>query len=146
MDPAHRRAAQPRRPARGAAAGRRHDGALSARRLLQLPTAGARDLRDAGLPQMKEENMNMLRNTLFAVAAVALGGCNNAAPPPADVRGCWGTGCAIVTTSHYNPDYSGVGTINAVQMSQSKIVRGLDSSLDPDVAVDIAGDKLYVLN
>ena len=61
----------------------------------------------------------MLRSTAFAVAAVALAaGCNNAKPAPADVRGCWGTGCAIVTTSHYNPDFSGVGTINAVQMSQ----------------------------
>jgi hypothetical protein len=95
---------------------------------------------------MKEEKTTMLRNTSFLVAALTLAGCGGAAPPPPEVKGCWGTGCAIVTTSHYNPDYSGVGTINAVQMSQSKIVRGLDSSLDPDVAVDIGGDKLYVLN
>ena len=90
----------------------------------------------------------MLRSTAFAALAFALAaGCNNAKPAPADVRGCWGTGCAIVTTSHYNPDFSGVGTINAVQVSQSKIVRDIDSSLDPDVAISIsAEDKLYVLN
>ena len=87
----------------------------------------------------------MLRNSPFFVAALALAGCGGSAPP-ANVRGCWGADCAIITTSHYNPDFSGVGTINAVQMSQSKIVRGLDSSLDPDVAVDIGGTKLYVLN
>jgi hypothetical protein len=83
----------------------------------------------------------------FTVAAVLLAaGCNNAKPTPADVRGCWGGDCAIVTTSHYNADFSGVGTINAVEMQQSKIVRNIDSSLDPDVAVDASSDKLYVLN
>lgn len=86
----------------------------------------------------------MLRISSFIVAAALVAGCGNGTP--AEVRGCWGADCAIVTTSHYNPDYSGVGTINAVQMSQSKIVRGIDSSLDPDVAVEIAGPKLYVLN
>ena len=84
--------------------------------------------------------------SMTVAAALALGGCDNAKPAPADVRGCWGTGCAIVTTSHYNPDFSGTGTINAVQMAQSKIVRNIDSSLDPDVALDISTDKLYVLN
>ena len=49
------------------------------------------------------------------------------------------TGCAIVTTSHYNPDFSGVGTINAVQTSQTKVVKNIDSSLDPDTALDIYG-------
>jgi hypothetical protein len=87
----------------------------------------------------------MLMRTSFVVAALALAGCGGSGQP-STVRGCWGSDCAIVATSHYNPDYSGVGTLNAVEMSQSKIVRGLDSSLDPDVAVDIAGDKLYVLN
>jgi len=89
--------------------------------------------------------MYKLSTTLFVAAALAAG-CDNAPPTPPDVRGCWGTGCAIVTTSHYNPDFSGVGTINAVQMSQSKIVKNIDSSLDPDVNVEIAGTKLYVLN
>ncbi|HEX9101230.1 MAG TPA: hypothetical protein VF997_03445, partial [Polyangia bacterium] len=88
----------------------------------------------------------MLRISPFLVAAALAGGCNHGAPAPSNVRGCWGTDCAIVTTSHYNPDFSGVGTINAVQMSQSKIVRGIDSSLDPDVGVQIGGTKLYVLN
>jgi hypothetical protein len=84
---------------------------------------------------------------VLTAATIAVAGCDNAKPAPADLRGCWGSGCAIVTTSHYNPDFSGVGTINAVQMNQSKIVRGLDSSLDPDVAIDVsANDKLYVLN
>ncbi len=87
----------------------------------------------------------MLRTSPLLVAALLLAGCGGT-PQPNNVRGCWGTDCAIVTTSHYNPDYSGVGTINAVQMSQSKIVRGLDSSLDPDVAVQIGGTKLYALN
>jgi hypothetical protein len=91
--------------------------------------------------------MTMLRNCWFTVALAlfAAGGCDDNAPPR-DLKSCWGPGCAIVTTSHYNPDYSGLGTINAVQMAQSKIVRDLDSSLDPDVAVDLSSDKLYVLN
>ncbi|HEX7703556.1 MAG TPA: hypothetical protein VF403_22605 [Kofleriaceae bacterium] len=89
----------------------------------------------------------MSRFASFTVAAaLALTGCDNAKPVPPDVRGCWGSSCAIVTTSHYNADFSGVGTINAVQMSQSKIVKNIDSSLDPDVALDISSDKLYVLN
>ncbi len=83
----------------------------------------------------------------FLVAALALAGCNHAKPTPPNVRGCWGPGCAVVTTSHYNADFTGVGTINAVQMSANKVVRGIDSSLDPDVAVQIsANDELYVLN
>ncbi|MGZ3427263.1 MAG: YncE family protein [Polyangia bacterium] len=89
----------------------------------------------------------MLRIGTFAVAAaLVVAGCDDGRPTPAEVRGCWGSDCAIVTTSHYNADFSGVGTINAVQMSQSKIVRNLDSSLDPDVALDASADKLYVLN
>ncbi|MGZ3439914.1 MAG: hypothetical protein ACXVDD_10365 [Polyangia bacterium] len=89
----------------------------------------------------------MLRLGTIAVAAtLVVTGCDNGRPTPAEVRGCWGSDCAIVTTSHYNADFSGVGTINAVQMSQSKIVRNLDSSLDPDVALDASADKLYVLN
>ena len=88
----------------------------------------------------------MLRISTLVVAAALVAGCDNGMSAPSHVRGCWGSDCAIVTTSHYNPDYSGVGTINAVQMSQSKIVKGIDSSLDPDVAVQIGGDKLYVLN
>jgi len=89
----------------------------------------------------------MLERYAFVLvgAALALAGCGGSGQP-ANVRGCWGSDCAIVATSHFNPDYSGVGTLNAVEMSQSKIVRGLDSSLDPDVGVDIGGDKLYVLN
>jgi hypothetical protein len=87
----------------------------------------------------------MLKFTAYVVAAAFLAGCGGTTPP-ADVRGCWGTGCAIVTTSHYNPDFSGVGTINAVQMNQSKIVKNIDSSLDPDIALDTDGTKLYVLN
>lgn len=80
-------------------------------------------------------------------AVVTVGGCHGAKPVPAEVRGCWGDSCAIVTTSHYNPDFTGVGTINAVQESQMKVVKNLDSSLDPDTALDIsADDKLYVLN
>lgn len=88
----------------------------------------------------------MLKQSSFVVAALALAGCGGSPAQPQNVRGCWGSDCAIVATSHYNPDYSGVGTLNAVEMSQSKIVRGLDSSLDPDVAVQIGGNKLYVLN
>ena len=88
----------------------------------------------------------MLRISSLLVAAALVAGCDNGTSAPPDVRGCWGSDCAIVTTSHYNPDYSGVGTINAVQLSQSKIVMGIDSSLDPDVAEQIGGDKLYVLN
>jgi len=85
------------------------------------------------------------------VAAAAVAGCSNGnhiAPAPGDVRGCWGTGCAMVTTSHYNPDYSGVGTLNAVDKAQSKVVPALDTTLDPDVTMSTNADgtKLYVLN
>jgi hypothetical protein len=89
--------------------------------------------------------MHKLLSSLL-VAAALVAGCDNTPAAPVDVRGCWGAGCAIVTTSHYNPDFSGVGTINAVQMSQSKVVENIDSSLDPDVQVQIEGTKLYVLN
>ncbi|MDB4969518.1 MAG: hypothetical protein JWN44_5207 [Myxococcales bacterium] len=89
----------------------------------------------------------LTRISHLVLAAAAVAGCHSAKPVPADVRGCWGDGCAIVTTSHYNPDFTGVGTINAVQMSLNKVVKGIDSSVDPDTALDIsADDKLYVLN
>lgn len=89
----------------------------------------------------------MLKIGSFTVAAaLVVAGCNHAKPAPPDLRSCWGGDCAIVTTSHYNPDFSGTGTINAVEMSQAKVVKGLDSSLDPDVALDATTDKLYVLN
>lgn len=87
----------------------------------------------------------LTRTTLSLVATLAVAGCGGSGTPP-NVRGCWGDGCAMVTTSHYNPDYTGVGTLNAVQMAQHKIVRGLDASLDPDTQLDIADGKLYVLN
>lgn len=84
----------------------------------------------------------------FYALVLAVAGCGgNGNPPPPNVRGCWGTGCAMVTTSHYNPDFTGVGTLNAVQMAQNKIVRDLDASLDPDTSLFIDGNnKLYVLN
>jgi hypothetical protein len=89
----------------------------------------------------------MLRTTTLLVAGLALLGCDDGKPEPANVRGCWGTGCAIITTSHYNQDFSGVGTLNAVQMSQQKVVTGIDPSLDPDTAVHVAGENnLYILN
>lgn len=88
-----------------------------------------------------------IRTTLPFVLTLVAAGCGGSSPgTPANVRGCWGNGCAMVTTSHYNPDFTGVGTLNAVQMKQDKIVRGLDASLDPDTQLDIADGKLYVLN
>ncbi|HEY2744403.1 MAG TPA: hypothetical protein VGL86_07265 [Polyangia bacterium] len=98
-----------------------------------------------------KETKTMLRTTAFLVAAVVVvGGCGNNGikPAPPSVRGCWGSGCAMVTTSHYNPDFSGVGTLNAVDMAQSKIVKAIDTSLDPDVTMYASADdnKLYVLN
>src|SRR5256885_7022145 len=58
-------------------------------------------------------------------------GVQTCALPISEVRGCWGDSCAIVATSHFNPDFSGTGTLNAVQPSQSKVVKNLDASLDP---------------
>lgn len=93
--------------------------------------------------------MQRLITLLAATAAVS--GCGNntkIAPDPGNVRGCWGVGCAMVTTSHYNPDFSGVGTLDAVEMSTQKVVSALDTTLDPDVTMytNADGTKLYVLN
>jgi len=98
-----------------------------------------------------KETTNMQRILSLVVAAAAVSGCGNGnsiAPAPGDVRGCWGVGCAMVTTSHYNPDFSGVGTLDAVEMSTQKIVPALDTTLDPDVTMytNADGTKLYVLN
>jgi hypothetical protein len=97
------------------------------------------------------ETTTMQRIVPLLAAAAAVAGCGNGntiAPAPGDVRGCWGVGCAMVTTSHYNPDFSGVGTLDAVEASPHKLVPALDTTLDPDVAMytNADGTKLYILN
>jgi hypothetical protein len=90
--------------------------------------------------------MHMNRTCITFAVLVAVAGCGGGKSPPPNVRGCWGDDCAIIATSHYNADYTGVGTLNAVELSKQKIVKNLDASLDPDVAMSIENGKLYVLN
>ena len=73
----------------------------------------------------------------------SLAGCKKI---PENVRGCYGDGCAIITTSKYNPDFTGVGTLNTVKFPDRTIVRNLDTTLDPDIALAVQGNDLWVLN
>jgi hypothetical protein len=81
---------------------------------------------------------------IFGLTLLAsLAGCKKI---PDNVRGCYGDGCAIVTTSKYNPDFTGVGTLNTVKFPDRTIVNNLDTTLDPDVALAVQGNDLWVLN
>ncbi|HUS65056.1 MAG TPA: hypothetical protein VMZ28_10960 [Kofleriaceae bacterium] len=81
---------------------------------------------------------------LVVLTVSSLAGCGK--PVPANTRGCYGSGCAIITTSHYNPDFTGNGTLHTVKFPERKVTSAIDASLDPDLDVEIRDDKLYTLN
>jgi DNA-binding beta-propeller fold protein YncE len=82
----------------------------------------------------------------FAILALLLpfAGCDNTATVM--TRGCYGSGCAIVNTSHYNPDFTGTGTLHTIKFPERKVTPQIDSTLDPDTAIRIVGDQAYILN
>jgi hypothetical protein len=75
---------------------------------------------------------------------IALAGCS--AGPAIDPNVCLGANCVIVNTSHYNPDFSGTGTINVIKLPDKTITQNLDATLDPDTAIHVIDGKAYVLN
>ncbi len=85
---------------------------------------------------------NLLRLTIALGLAGASAGCTSTGAEPGRA-GCVGAGCAIVVTSHFNPDFTGNGTINTVTTANPPLITSnLDSTLDPDVAIQITqGDQ-----
>ncbi len=61
-------------------------------------------------------------------------------------KSCIGPGCIVVTTGRYNPDFTGVGTLNTVEQPGNKITTAIDATLDPDVDLAARGEELLVLN
>jgi hypothetical protein len=53
---------------------------------------------------------------------------------------------AIVVTSHFNPDFTGNGTINTIKLPDKTVQTGIDTTLDPDVYLKIQDGVLYALN
>lgn len=87
----------------------------------------------------------MLRAVPLVAITLLAAACEPA--PPADARGCWGAGCAVVATSHYNPDFTGVGALHTVKMPERAVVKDLDSSLDPDLFLARADrEHAWVIN
>ncbi len=86
----------------------------------------------------------MSKLCFMVVLSSLVAGCGK--PIPENVRGCYGDGCAIVTTSKYNPDFTGIGTLHTIKFPERTVTANIDATLDPDVALDIHDDKLFVLN
>jgi len=89
--------------------------------------------------------MRTPRATLL-LSLLTLAGTACETPPPANTRGCYGNGCAIVTTSKYNPDFTGIGVLHTVQFPERTVTANIDNTLDPDLALEVRGDSLWVLN
>src|SRR5579883_1571671 len=84
-----------------------------------------------------------------AILLCLVAACSNSAP----VNGggpnpnlCFGSNCVVVATSHYNPDFSGTGTLNTVKLPEHAVTRNLDATLDPDTVMKVANGRLYVLD
>ncbi len=84
---------------------------------------------------------------LAAGLALAGAGCTSTGAEPGR-GGCIGAGCAIVITSHFDTGgFGGSGTLNTVTSGNpAGIVSNLDSTLDPDVAIEVTGDEALLLN
>lgn len=79
---------------------------------------------------------------LFGAALAACDENSGAAP-----LSCVGADCVVVTTGRYNPDFTGVGTINTLDVgANNKITTAIDATLDPDVDLALRGEELVVLN
>jgi hypothetical protein len=59
---------------------------------------------------------------------------------------CLGDNCVIINTSHFNPDFSGSGTINTIKTPELSVTRDIDATLDPDTVIKVANDRVYILN
>jgi hypothetical protein len=84
---------------------------------------------------------------------IALAGCGGASAPidmgpdlAPNPNVCLGGNCVIVNTSHYNPDFSGTGTINTIKLPDKTVTQNLDATLDPDTAIHVVDGKVYILN
>jgi hypothetical protein len=53
---------------------------------------------------------------------------------------------AIVNTSHYNPDFTGNGTLNTVSFPGNQVQLGIDATLDPDTFIHVEKDTVYMVN
>ena len=76
-----------------------------------------------------------------ATTTIACDEANKAAP-----RSCIGSGCVVVTTGRYNPDFTGVGTLNTIELPGKTVTTAIDATLDPDVDLAVRGEEAVVLN
>lgn len=81
----------------------------------------------------------MSRRMTFALALVVTG-CQNGPGDPVLPRADF----ALVTTS--GGFAAGTGAINTVKLSDHSVVRGIDTTIDQDNGVRIAGGKAYILD
>jgi hypothetical protein len=73
--------------------------------------------------------------------AVAVGGCGTTHDPAL----CLGDTCVAVATSIFNADFTGMGTLDSVDLASRAPHLGLDATLDPDTTLKIVGEELFVL-
>jgi hypothetical protein len=59
---------------------------------------------------------------------------------------CLGSNCVVINTSHFNPDFTGNGTINTLRTPDLTVTKAIDTTLDPDTAIHSVGGKVYMLN
>jgi hypothetical protein len=70
-------------------------------------------------------------------------------PVPSNTVGCWGEDCAVVVTSQYNPDFTGIGTLHTVKLTDgaAELTENIDATLDPSVLIKMPGrEHAFVLN
>ena len=84
----------------------------------------------------------MTRLSLLVLVPLALFGCSSGTN---DGGLCLGSQCVAVATSVYNADFTGMGTLNTVDLKTRAVTTGVDATLDPDTAMRIVGDELFVL-
>jgi hypothetical protein len=77
----------------------------------------------------------------LVLCALALAACNST-----DDHGlCLGNQCVAVATSVFNPDFTGMGTLNTVDIATRAPHTAIDATLDPDTTMRIEGQELFVL-
>lgn len=84
--------------------------------------------------------MTRLAPLALLVPLVALG-CGESHDPAL----CLGDTCVAVATSIFNPDFTGSGTLDSVDLKTRTPHTGLDATLDPDTTLKIVGEELFVL-
>ncbi len=82
-----------------------------------------------------------MKRLALLVAPLALFACSSSSD---DHLGLASSRIAVAT-SIYNADFTGTGTLNTIDLATRTPHLGIDATLDPDTAMKVVGDELFVL-